>query len=185
MKMCYFNVLLALSLFSLVASFAPAPNGALSSSKLSGTTSKNIFEDPGGWFANKMEVMSDSRQVTLYHILVRDAEVRASVESGLGKSIENPRGKLEELKASIMSSEPAEEGGDVTAARFEAFQEAAKEWGSDSTAEKGGFLGDWPRGKLFSSVDDAVFNAEACEVIGPVQSIYGTHLFWISKITEG
>lgn len=132
----------------------------------------SIFEDPEGWFKNKVEVLTDKRELTLYHILLVNDSNHYTPDSYLTTAT----AKLEELKTTIAAN------GD----NIEAFQEVAKEYSGDKTsARNGGFLGQFKRGQLDLHVDDAVFNGDIGQVIGPVRSFYGMHLLWVSDRTEG
>jgi parvulin-like peptidyl-prolyl isomerase len=133
----------------------------------------SIFEDPAGWFQHKMEVMADKRQITLYHILIRDTNSRKNP-----MVIKEATDTLEGLKATISALESPE-------AQLKAFSAAASEISTDTTsAGKGGFLGSFQRGQLEINVDDAVFNGDVESVLGPVRSMYGMHLFWVAECTE-
>lgn len=132
----------------------------------------SIFDDPGGWFQRRMDIMKDKRQITLYHILINDRYL----ESGGPDAVTT----LESIKTNIMKNAATEK-------QFESFQNAAKESSMDTTSgSQGGYLGTFKRGQLYQTCDDAVFapDAPTKQVFGPIKSLYGQHLFWIDNIME-
>ena len=128
----------------------------------------SIFEDPSGWFQHKMEVMGDKREVELYHILLKNDSSHYNPDGYAGDAT----AKLNEIKESI---ETNEEGCNI-----EVFAQAAREYSQDPTTnQRGGRLGKFKRGQLEVNVDDAAFNGQVGQVIGPVRSMYGMHLLWV------
>lgn len=128
----------------------------------------SLFEDPSGWFQHKMEVMGDKREITLYHILIKNDSDHYNPDKYAGDA----ESKLREIKQNI---ETNEEGCNI-----EVFAQAARDFSQDATTNtRGGRLGKFKRGQLEINVDDAAFNGEVGQVIGPVRSLYGMHLLWV------
>ena len=62
-----------------------------------------------------------------------------------------------------------------------AFEEVAKNYSEDTSAQEGGDLGYFERGKMVPEFEEAAFNGEIGEVIGPVKTKYGYHII---KVTD-
>ena len=56
------------------------------------------------------------------------------------------------------------------------FEDAAKEFSTCPSSSKGGDLGEFSRGQMVKEFDDAAFNAEIGEIVGPVQTQFGYHI---------
>lgn len=56
------------------------------------------------------------------------------------------------------------------------FEEAAQESSSCPSGSKGGDLGEFARGQMVKEFEDAAFDAELGQVIGPVKTQFGYHL---------
>ena len=165
-------IFLLSSLAALTSAFAPAYQSARGSCPTRAVPG-SIFEDPGGWFQHKMEVMQDKREVELYHILFKNDSNHYNPDGYLAEA----RNRANSVKASIESNEAG--------CNVEAFAEAAREHSDDPSSKKrGGRLGKFKRGVLDVNVDDAAFNGDVGAVIGPVQSIYGVHLLWVMDKVE-
>ncbi len=57
-----------------------------------------------------------------------------------------------------------------------AFEEVAKNYSEDTTADKGGDLGYFGRGKMAPEFEEAAFNAGIGEIVGPVKTKFGYHI---------
>ena len=115
-----------------------------------------------------MDVMGDKREVTLYHILLKNDSNHYNPDGYLNDATT----RVNDIKKIIETSEAG--------CNIEVFSEAAREFSQDgSTRTKGGRLGKFKRGQLEIHVDDAAFNGEVGKVIGPVRSMYGVHLLWV------
>jgi peptidyl-prolyl cis-trans isomerase C len=65
------------------------------------------------------------------------------------------------------------------------FAELAKEHSQDpGSAERGGDLGCLGRGETVQGFDEALFNAEEGEIVGPVETEFGYHLFEVTDIRQ-
>lgn len=105
--------------------------------------------------------MTDKREATAYHILLP-----YSSREGDGVAA---NARLEEVKRKIVD--------------LESFSAFAKELSTCPSAKNGGLLGTFPRGKMVSKFDDAVFSGKLGEPIGPINTLYGAHLIWVSDRT--
>jgi peptidyl-prolyl cis-trans isomerase C len=79
------------------------------------------------------------------------------------------REKAEEVKGQLQS------GAD--------FAELAQEFSQDpGSAERGGDLGCVGRGETVPSFEEAIFNAEEGEIVGPVESEFGYHVIEVTEV---
>ena len=64
------------------------------------------------------------------------------------------------------------------------FEEAAKEFSSCPSGQRGGDLGEFGRGQMVPEFEQAAFDAEIGKVIGPVQTQFGCHLIKVEAKNE-
>ncbi len=64
------------------------------------------------------------------------------------------------------------------------FEDAAKEYSSCPSKEKGGNLGEFGKGQMVPEFDSAVFEMAVGEIKGPVQTQFGYHLIKLNKKNE-
>ena len=64
------------------------------------------------------------------------------------------------------------------------FEEAAKEYSTCPSGEKGGDLGYFGKGQMVPEFEQAAFSGEAGKVIGPVQTQFGYHLILVEDHRE-
>ena len=65
------------------------------------------------------------------------------------------------------------------------FEDAAKEFSSCPSGQKGGDLGQFGRGQMVKEFEEAAFAAEVGQVVGPVKTQFGFHLIKVEKKNEG
>jgi peptidyl-prolyl cis-trans isomerase D len=66
------------------------------------------------------------------------------------------------------------------------FAELARQNSEDpGSAAEGGDLGSFPRGRMVKAFDDAVFAAQAGDVVGPVETQYGYHIIRVEEVRPG
>lgn len=65
------------------------------------------------------------------------------------------------------------------------FEDAAKEYSSCPSSQKGGSLGTFGRGQMVKEFDQAVFEGEVQTILGPVQTQFGYHLIFIDERNDG
>lgn len=65
------------------------------------------------------------------------------------------------------------------------FEDAAKEYSSCPSSQKGGDLGTFGRGQMVKEFENAVFDGELNQIIGPVKTQFGYHLIWVDEKNEG
>lgn len=103
--------------------------------------------------------------VTARHILLKVPASAPEAEQAAARQL------LESLKAEI--------GNDVNK-----FAEAAREHGQDGTAQKGGQLGAFGRGRMVKEFEDAAFSAPVGEAFGPVATPFGLHLIFVESRSD-
>lgn len=81
----------------------------------------------------------------------------------------------------VDSEEKAQEIMDKITAGDVYFEDAAKEFSSCPSNAQGGDLGEFGKGQMVPEFDQAVFAAEAGEVIGPVKTQFGYHLIKVEE----
>ena len=64
------------------------------------------------------------------------------------------------------------------------FEAAAKEYSTCPSGQQGGDLGTFGRGQMVAEFEQAAFDAEIGQVIGPVQTQFGYHLIQVTEKTE-
>lgn len=64
------------------------------------------------------------------------------------------------------------------------FEDAAKEFSTCPSKERGGDLGEFGKGQMVKEFEDAAFAAEIGQVVGPVQTQFGYHLIKVEKKNE-
>ena len=62
-----------------------------------------------------------------------------------------------------------------------AFEEAAQECSTCPSGSKGGDLGEFGRGQMVKEFEEAAFNAEVGELVGPVKTQFGYHLIKVES----
>lgn len=65
-----------------------------------------------------------------------------------------------------------------------AFEDAARESSTCPSGAQGGDLGEFGRGQMVKEFEDAAFDAEAGQVVGPVKTQFGYHLIKVEKKNE-
>jgi peptidylprolyl isomerase/peptidyl-prolyl cis-trans isomerase D len=103
---------------------------------------------------------AESKYVHARHILLRSQESDAET-----------RRRLSAIKDSIAS-------GAAT------FEQMAREYSDDGSASEGGDLGWFGRGQMVEAFEEAAFNADPGELVGPVKSNFGYHLIRVEETAD-
>ena len=64
------------------------------------------------------------------------------------------------------------------------FEEAAAEYSTCPSGQRGGNLGEFGKGQMVKEFEDAAFSAEIGKIVGPVKSQFGYHLIKVESRTE-
>ena len=64
------------------------------------------------------------------------------------------------------------------------FEEAAQEFSTCPSGQKGGDLGEFGKGQMVKEFEDAAFSAEIGQVVGPVATQFGYHLIKVESRKE-
>ena len=64
------------------------------------------------------------------------------------------------------------------------FEEAAQEFSTCPSGQKGGDLGEFGKGQMVKEFEDAAFSAEIGQVVGPVATQFGYHLIKVEARKE-
>lgn len=65
------------------------------------------------------------------------------------------------------------------------FDEAAKEYSSCPSKERGGDLGAFSKGQMVKEFEEAAFSAEVGSLVGPVKTQFGYHLIYVQDKIDG
>ncbi|MCB2211550.1 peptidylprolyl isomerase [bacterium] len=128
-------------------------------------------------------VLVDLRNVDVDSSLVTDADLRQAYQKNIDEYQLDAR---RTAKAARIPNEPTREDT-VTAQRLaesllrraqdgESFETLAQEYSDDPSAEQGGDLGWFGKGRMVPMFEKAAFNAENGEIVGPVLTQFGWHV---------
>lgn len=94
--------------------------------------------------------------------------------------------QAEQVGARHILVESKEEADDIHARLMdgEDFEELAKEHSTDGSAEQGGDLGIFGRGRMVEPFEEAVFSMEVDEISEPVESEFGFHIIKLEEKIE-
>ncbi|MFN2384230.1 MAG: peptidylprolyl isomerase [Gemmatimonadota bacterium] len=137
------------------------------------------------------EMFLDLHRDDVRAVAVTDAELRAFWEANQASFGERPEAvRFEEIPVVVTAKEPA-----FAAARARAdavlaelrggrpFDAAAREHSDDpGSAEQGGDLGWFTRGRMVAAFEAAAFGAPLGELTGPVETVFGFHI--LQKVDE-
>ncbi len=110
-------------------------------------------------------------------------------------SEEEARGFYDENRSQFMDQEKAsakhilvdsEEKANVVKEEIEggkSFEDAAKEYSTCPSKERGGDLGSFGKGQMVPEFEEAAFGADLNTLVGPVQTQFGYHLIVVSELT--
>lgn len=70
---------------------------------------------------------------------------------------------------------------EMIASGEKSFEEAAKEYSTCPSSEKGGDLGSFGKGQMVKEFEDAAFSAQIGHVVGPVKTQFGYHLIQVEQ----
>lgn len=118
----------------------------------------------------------------LADITVTEEEMQANYEAN-----EKAYAKGETVSAKHILVDSEEKCNEVLAlitSGEKTFEDAAKEYSSCPSGQRGGDLGEFGKGQMVKEFEDAAFAAEIGQVVGPVQTQFGCHLIKVEKKNE-
>lgn len=118
----------------------------------------------------------------LADITVSDEEMQANYEAN-----KKAYAKGETVSAKHILVDSEEKCNEILAsinAGEKTFEDAAKEFSSCPSGQRGGDLGEFGKGQMVKEFEDAAFAAEIGQVVGPVQTQFGCHLIKVEKKNE-
>lgn len=116
---------------------------------------------------------------TLKDVTITDDEIKTFYEENQQQFV-----KSETVRAKHILTDSEEKCKDILAAIQKGettFENAAKEFSTCPSKERGGDLGEFGRGQMVKEFEDAAFAAEIGEIVGPVQTQFGYHLLKVEK----
>lgn len=116
---------------------------------------------------------------TLKDVTITDDEIKTFYEENQQQFV-----KSETVSAKHILTDSEEKCKDILAAIQKGettFENAAKEFSTCPSKERGGDLGEFGRGQMVKEFEDAAFAAEIGEIVGPVQTQFGYHLLKVEK----
>jgi parvulin-like peptidyl-prolyl isomerase len=158
-----------------------------------------IVEEVGGQDAFDDLVEQSGLTEDILQAEIRSIVVRERVEEQLAGDIDvtdaeveefyadNREERFEQLEARHILVETEEQAGDVLERLDEGedFAAVAEDVSIDTaSAEQGGDLGEFARGRMVPEFEDAAFAAEIGELVGPVESQFGFHVIEVTGRTE-
>ena len=131
----------------------------------------------------KRDILSQIAMADLLKdISVTDAEAK---EYFLGHSIEFESKASATAKHVLVDNEDkANQIKEEIESGAKSFEDAAKEYSTCPSAQKGGSLGTFGRGQMVKEFEDAAFDAEIGKVVGPVKTQFGYHLIKVEDKKE-
>ena len=135
--------------------------------------------------------------------ILNNAKKEILASMAIGETVKNAEATEEELKAFYEENKQRfEKGGTVRAkhilvkdeakcqeifeeiAAGKVFEEAAQQYSTCPSGQKGGDLGEFGKGQMVKEFEDAAFSAEIGQVVGPVATQFGFHLIKVEEKTE-
>ncbi len=114
-----------------------------------------------------------------------EEDVRKYYEENKGLQFTNPAERC--VRHILFNKDQKEKAGEVEAQLEDGadFAELAKEFSQDpASAETGGDLGCIGRGETVPAFEEAAFDAEEGEIVGPVETEFGFHLIRVDEVHE-
>lgn len=138
-------------------------------------------------FKQELEFVKDNmiKQFTIRTLLDKVTVEDAEIEAFYGENAAMFKDE-ESVKASHILVDTEEAANEALEAlkTAESFEEVAKKFSSCPSAENGGDLGDFTRGKMVPEFETAAFNLNVDEVSAPVQTQFGFHIIKVTSKSD-
>lgn len=139
------------------------------------------------------KIMESARRDILAQLAIRDVMTNIQVsDEELKAYYEEHKAqytKGEGVRASHILVKEKEESEKILAqinSGEKTFEDAAKEYSTCPSKDKGGDLGEFLRGQMVKEFEEAAFNAEEGAIVGPVETQFGFHIIkTVSKRAAG
>lgn len=116
------------------------------------------------------------------HITVSPEEEKAFYEENRAQFVQGPKVSAKHIL--VDTQELAKKAAEEIAAG-KAFEDAAKEYSTCPSKDRGGELGYFTTGQMVPEFEKAAFEAEIGKVVGPIQTQFGYHLILVGDKKEG
>lgn len=119
---------------------------------------------------------------TLKDVTVTEEELKMFYEQNKGQFM-----KGETVQAKHILTDSEEKCNDILESIVngeKTFEDAAKEFSTCPSKERGGDLGEFGKGQMVKEFEDAAFASEIDHVVGPVKTQFGYHLIKVEKKNE-
>lgn len=120
--------------------------------------------------------------ITIKDINVTDEEAENYYESNKAQFVKGAT-----VRAKHILTDTEEKCGEILAAvenGEKTFEEAAKEYSTCPSGQRGGDLGEFGKGQMVPEFEKAAFSAEIGKIIGPVKTSFGYHLIKVEGKSE-
>lgn len=116
------------------------------------------------------------------NITVSPEEEKAFFEENRAQFVQGPKVSAKHIL--VDTQEQARKAAEEIAAG-KAFEEAAREYSTCPSKDRGGELGYFTTGQMVPEFEKAAFEAEVGKVVGPVKTQFGYHLILVGDKKEG
>lgn len=119
----------------------------------------------------------------LKDVVVTDEEAKEFFEKNKASFAKGPAATAKHIL--VDSADKANSIKDEIEAGKKSFEDAAKEYSTCPSGQKGGSLGTFGRGQMVKEFDKVAFEGEIGKILGPVETQFGFHLIYIDNRTDG
>ena len=119
---------------------------------------------------------------TIKNSTVTDEEVEAYYEENKDRFVSAPTASAKHIL--VDTEDKCNEVLAEINAGTKTFEDAAKEYSTCPSKERGGDLGTFGKGQMVPEFDAAVFGAEVGKVLGPVKTQFGYHLIRVEELHQ-
>ncbi len=136
-----------------------------------------------------VEVVEEAKKGLLQRYAVNKLfeTIQVTQEEAKGFYDENSTQFMEQEKVSakhiLVETEDKANIAKEEIANGKTFEEAATEYSTCPSKERGGDLGAFAKGQMVPEFEEAAFNAPIDELVGPIKTQFGFHLIKVSEIT--
>ena len=107
-------------------------------------------------------------------VTVSEEEIKAYYEQNKQQFVKGPSVRAKHILMEV--EEKCKEVLEMIRSGAKTFEDAAKEHSTCPSSAKGGDLGEFTRGQMVKEFENAAFDAEIGDIVGPVKTQFGYHL---------